>query len=150
MGEIHVSAIGTVGASPERIYSYLADYRQHHPNILPPAFSDLRVEEGGIGAGTVVSFAIKAGGRLRHYRVRVTEPEPGRLLQEADEHSSLVTSFAVQPDGSGSRVEISSRWQGASGFGGFMERLFAPRVLRSLYADELARLDRYAREKEHS
>jgi hypothetical protein len=28
---------------------------------------------------------------------------------------------------------------------GFFERLFAPRVLRRLYAEELERLDRYAR-----
>jgi hypothetical protein len=31
------------------------------------------------------------------------------------------------------------------GIGGFFERLFAPRVLRRLYAEELERLDRYAR-----
>ncbi|GIW04434.1 MAG: hypothetical protein KatS3mg059_1054 [Thermomicrobiales bacterium] len=28
-----------------------------------------------------------------------------------------------------------------------MERLFAPRLLRRIYADELDRLDRYARER---
>jgi hypothetical protein len=31
------------------------------------------------------------------------------------------------------------------GVGGVFERLFAPRVLRRLYDDELERLDRYAR-----
>jgi hypothetical protein len=30
--------------------------------------------------------------------------------------------------------------------GGFFEGLFAPRVLRRIYADELARLDRHARD----
>jgi len=44
-------------------------------------------------------------------------------------------------------VRIASRWEGAGGIGGFFERLFAPRVLRRLYADELARLDAYAREQ---
>jgi len=34
--------------------------------------------------------------------------------------------------------------------GGFFERLFAPRVLRGFYADELARLDAYAREQQAS
>jgi hypothetical protein len=42
-------------------------------------------------------------------------------------------------------VRIESRWQGAAGVGSFFERLFAPRVLRRIYADELERLDRYAR-----
>jgi hypothetical protein len=32
----------------------------------------------------------------------------------------------------------------AGGVSGFFERLFAPRVLRRIYADELERLDRYA------
>jgi hypothetical protein len=42
-------------------------------------------------------------------------------------------------------VRIESRWQGAAGVGSFFERLFAPRVLRRIYADELERLDCYAR-----
>ena len=42
-------------------------------------------------------------------------------------------------------MRIESRWQGAAGVGSFFERLFAPRVLRRIYADELERLDRYAR-----
>jgi len=37
--------------------------------------------------------------------------------------------------------------KGAGGIGGFFERLFAPRVMRRVYVDELARLDRYAREQ---
>jgi hypothetical protein len=41
-------------------------------------------------------------------------------------------------------VEISTRWEGAGGIGGFFERLFAPRVMRGMYADELERLDAYA------
>jgi hypothetical protein len=44
-------------------------------------------------------------------------------------------------------VLISTTWDGASGIGGFFERAFAPRVMRRMYADELARLDRYAREQ---
>jgi len=44
-------------------------------------------------------------------------------------------------------VLISTIWNGTGGVGGFFERLFAPRVLRRMYADELTRLDRYAREQ---
>ena len=42
-------------------------------------------------------------------------------------------------------VQISTTWEGAGGIGGFFERLFAPRVMRGIYADELERLDAYAR-----
>lgn len=68
------------------------------------------------------------------------------MLTESDLGSSLVTTFTVTPDGPPSPVRIETHWQGAGGIGGFFERLFAPRVMRKLYADELDRLDRYARE----
>lgn len=145
MAELRAAAERRIGAPPERAYQVLADFRTHHPRILPPAFSDFRVEEGGVGAGTVHSFRLTAGGRTRTYRMRVGEPEPGRVLTETDELSSAVTSFTVVPEGPGCRVRIETRWQGAGGVGGVFERLLAPRVLRRIYEDELARLDRYAR-----
>jgi len=135
-----------VGAPADKVYGVLADYRQHHPNILPPAFADYAVEQGGTGAGTVVVFAVKTAGRRRHFRVQVAEPEPGRVLTESDTESNLVTTFTVDPDAGGSRVRIETAWQRAGGFGGLMERLFAPRLMQKLYADELDRLDRYVQE----
>jgi hypothetical protein len=66
-------------------------------------------------------------------------------MTESDERSSMVTAWVVTPEGPGCRVRVETRWQGAGGVGGVLERLFAPRVLRRLYAEELERLDRYAR-----
>ena len=145
MAERHVAAERRIDAPAERVYRLLADYTTHHPRILPPAFSEFRVEQGGVGAGTVHSFRLTAGGRTRAYRMRVDEPEPGRVLTETDQLSSTVTTFTVLPEGSGCRVRIGTRWQGAGGVGGLFERLFAPRVLRRIYVDELERLDRDAR-----
>ncbi len=148
MALIHVSAEGGVGAPAERVYDYLADMREHHPHFLPPAFEGFEVETGGRGAGTIFRFRMNAGGRSRSYRMQVAEPDPGRVMTESDTESSLVTTFTVEPDGANaSRVRIESGWDGAGGIGGFFERLFAPRVLRRLYADELRRLDAYARER---
>ena len=115
-----------------------------HPRFLPPAFSDFKVEEGGVGAGTVTSFAVTAGGRTRNYRMRVTEPEPGRTLVESDANSSLVNTFNVEPQGDKSLVRISTSWDGAAGIGGFFERTFAPRALQRMFLDELERLNAYA------
>jgi hypothetical protein len=71
----------------------------------------------------------------------------GRVLTESDLESSLVTTFTVVPEGdNASRVRIETVWQGAGGIGGFFERTFAPRVLRRLYAQELAKLDRHAQQ----
>ena len=146
MGQITVEQEGAVGAPAELTYRLIAD-DAHHANFLPEAFSNFHVLQGGIGAGTVHSFDLKAGGRVRTYVMDVSEPEPGRVLVETDRESSLVTTFTVTPDGSGCRVRISTTWEGAGGVGGFFERTFAPKVLRRLYADELARLDTYARNR---
>jgi uncharacterized protein YndB with AHSA1/START domain len=148
MGTIRVAAERAIEAPPPTVYGYLADMREHHPKFLPDAFSDFTVEEGGVGAGTVTRFKVTAGGRAREYRMNVSEPEPGRVLSESDANSSLVTTFTVTPDGAGSRVRIETTWEGARGIGGFFERLFAPRVMRGIYADELERLNAYARERE--
>ncbi len=147
MSEIRVTAERPVQAPAERVYRYLADYREHHPRFLPPAFSDFQVEEGGVGAGTVIRFRLRTGGRSRTFRQRVAEPTPGRVLTESDLNFSAVTTFTVLPEGDHCRVRITTTWQGAGGIGGFFERLFAPRVLRSLYADELAHLDCYAQDQ---
>jgi uncharacterized protein YndB with AHSA1/START domain len=145
MAKVSVSAERTVDAPAATVYRYIADMREHHPHFLPPAFSDFRVESGGVGAGTITRFKMTAGGRTREYRTKVAEPEPGRVLTESDTGSSSITTFTVSPQGAASLVRISTTWDGAGGIGGLFERMFAPRVLRAIYADELERLDAYAR-----
>ena len=149
MGTIHVTAERSIEAPPQVVYGCLADMNEH-ARFLPPAFSDFRIESGGVGAGTVTRFKVTAGRRTREYRMEVSEPEPGRVLAESDTNSSLVTRFIVSPDGGGSRVRIETTWQGAGGIGGFFERTFAPRVMQSIYADELQRLNAYVRDREAS
>ncbi|HEY2077948.1 MAG TPA: SRPBCC family protein [Streptosporangiaceae bacterium] len=135
-----------VDAPADTVYRYIADMRDHHPRFLPPAFSDFQVESGGVGADTVTRFKMTAGGRTREYRMKITEPEPGRVLAESDLNSTAVTTFMVSPQDGASLVRISTAWDGARGIGGLFERIFAPRVLSAIYADELKRLDSYARE----
>jgi hypothetical protein len=145
MATILVSAERTVDAPADAVYGYIADMREHHPQFLPSAFSDFQVESGGVGEGTITRFTVTAGGRTRQYRMKVAEPEPGRVLTESDTGSSAVTTFTVTPQGGRSLVTISTTWEGAGGIGGFFEHLFAPRVMRGIYMDELERLDSYAR-----
>ncbi len=145
MARILISVERGVEAPAETVYGYIADMREH-PRFLPPAFSDFRVESGGVGAGTLTRFKMTAGGRTREYQMKVTEPEPGRVLTESDTKSSAVTTFTVSPQDGASLVQISTSWDGAPGIGGFFERMFAPRVMRAIYTDELNRLDAYARE----
>ena len=47
-------------------------------SILPPrVFHDLTVEEGGVGAGTVIRFGMRVLGVDRWIRARITEWRPG-------------------------------------------------------------------------
>jgi hypothetical protein len=89
------AAEAIVDAPTDTVYGYLADMRDHHPRFLPPAFSDFQVEPGGVGAGTVTRFKMTAGGRTRQYRMKVAEPEPGRVLTESDMDSSAVKLSAA-------------------------------------------------------
>ena len=148
MAIVHAEAAGTVNAPPQQVYDFLRDYRTNHPSILPPnVFQNYLVELGGEGAGTVVRFDMHAGGRVRPMRMEVSEPQPGRRLEESDTRSSAVTTFDFAPEDNGAktRLTITTEWQGAGGVGGFFERTFAPRALKGIYEDELHRIaERFA------
>jgi uncharacterized protein YndB with AHSA1/START domain len=149
MTELFVAAEREIGAPAEQVYRYIADYREHHHRFLPPAFSDFKVEQGGVGAGTVVTFRGSSGGISRAFRGEVAEPEPGRVLTESYSDTGMVTTFTVTPAGDRCRVRIETRWPPSAGLMGLIERLAAPTMMRRLYADELERLDRYARDRMH-
>lgn len=147
MSTVTAVAGRTVDAPAAVVFCCLSDFREHHHRFLPSAFSDFKVEEGGSGEGTMVSFTMTAGGRSRRYTMLVAVPEPGRVLEERDTRSSLVTTFTLTPKGDRTQVRIETTWEGAGGVGGFFERMFAPGALKRVYDDELARLDVYARKQ---
>ena len=147
MVQIYITAERRIGGPAEDVYRYLANYRDHHPHFLPPAFSEFVVEQGGVGEGTIIRFAVTAGGQRHTYRQRVTEPEPGQVLVESGIDSSEVTTFTVAAVSSAeSRVRIETRFAASPGLRGVVERVVSPFLLSPMYADELRRLDRYARE----
>ena len=143
--QITVAAERTIDAPAAHVYELIRDFRQHHPNFLPAAFGDFQVEVGGVGAGTIHSFTMTLGGRTSDYRVRVGEPQPGRMLIESDASRRMLTTFTVDPEPYGrTHVRIHTRWY-TDGFAGLVERLVAPRLLARVYREELRLLDRYAR-----
>ena len=146
MPTITASAERDIAAPADRVYRIIADYGKHHPHILPPEITDLVVEEGGVGAGTIIRYRITMAGRTRDDRSRIEEPEPGRVLVERDVDGDLATTFTVTPAGSGAHVRIETAWT-SSGVRGFIEKLVAPRMLQRIYIEELDRLERYAREQ---
>ena len=149
MSEITISASALVHAAPDVVYGILADYRDGHPHLLPrPPFGELTVESGGTGAGTVFRVQSREGFGMRTYHMTVSEPEPGRLLMESDTGSDLVSTFRVEPVDGGrqSRVTITTRYT-RGGVRGWLESMLLPRLAGPIYRQEIANLDRFARER---
>lgn len=142
MGHIHVQTEQTIPARIEDVYAFLIDYREKRPQILTENFLNYAVEEGGRGAGTVVTYRLHAAKRERFYHMRVAEPTPGRVIKENDMSSSLVTTWTLLPTANNQQtsVQLASDWEGAKGIGGFFERTFAPLGLRRIYTQMLNNL----------
>jgi len=143
MGRIYVKSERVVNARPEEVYATLADYEEKRPQILTPNFLDYRVEQGGRGDGTVVSYRFQAARRERPYHMLIHEVVKGSVITEQDTNSSLITTWTVLPQEGGqqTRVRVTSEWEGGSGIGGFFERLFAPSGLSRIYAKMLNMLN---------
>ena len=146
MKQILVEASHVIPAEAETIYGVLADYREGHPAILPqPYFRELVVEKGGRGAGTVVRVHMEVLGVEQHYRMLVSEPEPGRVLVEHDPEAGVTTTFTVAPLNGGERslVTIATASRPNPGLRGVIERLVNPPVARRIYKQELRQLAEY-------
>jgi uncharacterized protein YndB with AHSA1/START domain len=138
-----ISAAALIPAPPQQVYTIIADYRDGHPHILPkPHFVSLAVEQGGVGAGTVIRFQMRLMGRLQTFRATITEPEPGRALVETDMQTGAVTTFTVEPrdDAQQAAVTITTTTSVREGLLGRLEGWLMTRLLRPIYVQELAQL----------
>ena len=142
-----VSASAVIPARRERVYSLIANYQDGHPRILPKQFTSLSVEQGGVGAGTVIRVEMSVLGRKQTFRAAITEPEPGRVLAETLlDGNGAVTTFTVNPGTApaDSKVTISTEFPLRGGIAGVIERIFSTLFLRSIYVKELENLARVA------
>jgi hypothetical protein len=145
MRSITAGVARTLDAPAADVYDVLADYRNGHPHILPEKFfSDLVVEEGGRGAGTVIRFRMHLLGGTREARAVVEEPVPGRVITEAYPENGAVTTFDVRPRDGGQRTQltITTSWE-ASGIRGLVESWIMPRVLRKIFQEEMSRIEQH-------
>jgi len=150
MGRIRFEGEGTVSARPEVVWDILTDYRNGHPRIVPkPYFSDITLEEGGKGAGTVMAFDTRIGGSTRHFHQRVSTPEPGRVLLEHDIDGTGGTTFTLTPvdGGAGTHLRIETEMAGSDGLRGAIEGLLMPpvkRLMTRIYAQEITNIEAVA------
>jgi uncharacterized protein YndB with AHSA1/START domain len=133
MSNIHVEVSTIIDAPPERVYAVIADYRNHHPHILPrPYFVSLQVIKGGRGDGTEFVVEMSVYGAKRTFHMAVTEPEPGRVIAESDPEVGTHTTFTVESleGGTKSKVTIATTSRAGAGIAGWLERLTTPGIMR--------------------
>ncbi len=143
------SASALIQAPAQDVYNVIADYHDGHPKILPkPPFVSLDVEEGGIGAGTVIQVGMRILGQSQSFQAVITEPEPGRVLVETND-TGYVTTFTVDPraDGQQAYVTIATEMTKSSGVLSTLERWFVTWLLRPVYVKELGQLEEIAGQK---
>ena len=147
MAQATVKASATIHAPAPRVYEIIADYRRHHPRIVPPEyFRKIDVEEGGVGAGTRTRIEMRVLGTTKELVHVIREPEPGRVLEEVDTKGLSTTTFTVDPadHGASSNVWIETRFVVRDGLLGHAERIVMTSLLRRIYKKELVRLEAYA------
>lgn len=139
MGQVSATSSVAIAAKPEKVLAVLADYAGARPRILSSHYRDYQVLEGGQGAGTVARWTLQAT-KKRSRDIRAAVSIADNTVTEADANSSLVTTWVVDPLGTGAEVVTTTSWTGAGGVGGFFERTFAPLGLRKIQAEVLANL----------
>jgi hypothetical protein len=143
MGTYHVEESAVIDAPPKRVYEIISDYHDGHPSILPSRyFSDLEVIEGGQGTGTMIKVTMNVFGAKALYQMSVSEPEPGRVLQEEDVEAGVRTTFTVDSVNGGkqSLVTIATEARTSPGLRGWIEKLVSPAITKRIYQEELAQL----------
>jgi hypothetical protein len=141
-----VAASGRIAAPPPRVYGVIADYRQHHPQIVPREyFPRLDVLAGGVGAGTRTRVQMRVLGATREFEQVITEPEPGRVIMESEADGPSVTTFTVDAmeGGAATHLRIATELVARPGLAGALERLVTSAMLRRIYRKEIARLSEY-------
>ncbi len=139
MGQVSAATTELINAEVAPVLAAVADYDTVRPAILPPAYSDYRVLQGGQGQGTVAAWRLQAT-KSRVRDVQVAVDVAGHAVIEKDANSSMVTNWTVAPAGPGCSVTITTTWAGAGGIKGIFERIFAPLGLKRIQGAVLANL----------
>ena len=143
MARVTASNTIVIDAPVEAVTTAIADYAQVRPRIQPEQFSAYRLIQGGQGHGTVAAWNLQATKkRSRDVKATVTVDDAAAhwSLVEKDENSSMATTYTVRESTGGSLVEMTTSWDGASGVGGFFERIFAPAGLKRIQHELLSNL----------
>lgn len=144
MSRVCFSMFRQIPASTGQVFHLLDDYQNGHWRVLPPAFSDYRVLEGGFGEGTRIAFSLTLSGRTTATEGIVTVPDPGRVIVETYPGERMVTTFTVNPESDGTRLTIATSFPTRMSLLAPLEERILRRLLEPIYAQELALIAQWA------
>lgn len=139
MGQVSAASTVLINAEVAPVLAAVADYQKVRPRILPAAYGDYRVIEGGQGQGTVAAWRLQAT-KSRVREVKVDVDVAGHAVIEKDANSTMVMNWTVAPAGPGCSVTLTTTWTGAGGVKGFFEGIFAPLGLKRIQGELLDNL----------
>lgn len=145
MASITIEVSNIIPANIETVYAIIADYNVGHQAILPkPAFREMSVLDGGVGAGTRLHVHVKIYGQSYYYDQIVEEPEPGRVIIERDINTGQFSTFTLEPlSDNQTCVKITAVNPLRPGIMGLIERISQPRIIGNLFKIELQNLADY-------
>jgi polyketide cyclase/dehydrase/lipid transport protein len=133
-------------APADALYHCLTDYTHHHRHqpegFLPTAFTHLEVLRGGVGAGTIIRFTTRVGGRSMTRTQEVSEPHPGRVLVEWGDGEG--STFSLDRRGERTLLRIETTLE-PRGLDALLMPLLGAAILRPIYEEEMRNLEAYAR-----
>lgn len=151
MSEYYAEASAIIAAPATAVYAVLADYMVGHQAILPKQFfKEMTVIKGGQGAGTVIEVHTEVYGAKQTFNMTVSEPEPGRILQETDPELGVTTTFLVDPlqNSEQCNVTITLKGKASPGIKGWLEKVLNPPIMRRMFKTELALIEAYMQQKQ--
>ena len=135
-----------IDAPAHDVYKVLADYHHGHAQIMPPQFFDgMTVLKGsGKGEGTRIEARFSVYGIKDTLIMDVSEPEPGRILQEIDSKALNITRFIVDPiESRRCHVTIQTHVMKPRGIFPSVDMWFKRIIMTNLYVEELKMLNQY-------
>mmetsp|Transcript_4814 Transcript_4814/g.6728 ORF Transcript_4814/g.6728 Transcript_4814/m.6728 type:complete len:161 (-) Transcript_4814:200-682(-) len=140
-----------IQAPSSLVYTVIADYNQHHGNIIPPKmFAGLKVLKGsGVGTGTRIACTFRILGQTDTLIMDVTELQSTgntRIIQEIDSRAKNITQFLITKRGDNScTVTIRTDTLRQQGWVvGAIDQFMSTMIMRHMYREELKQLDKYA------
>ena len=137
----------------DTVYNVIADYNQHHGNIIPPhLFGGIKVLKGtGVGSGTRIACTFRILGQCSSISTLVmdvselTGPDGVRIIQEIDSRAKNITKFLVSPVSKDSCI-VTIRTDVMREMGWLartVDEVFTTSLMNDWYAKELLQLDSY-------